>query len=421
MRQASRRRSDAVALLEARIDLMAAAMVRAYQAEISPYGEITDESLLSDVREVSADTVRCCLAAMRTGQLRDEELVPLTEGARRRAMQGIDREAVLRAYRIGARVLCEEIVGTLAVGRTVAERDIGAMAAWVLEFADRISAACAEAYSDEVARMSRAPEQQHRSQLFDAVLAGTWAEHHRRTDAFAIPHCVAVAQVRAPATFADLEAIGRAMVGQAGALSWTVRHRSVVAALELPDHAGRAHLVRCLRQLATGEVLGFGLGHTAEGAAQTRQSYAEAVDALRTGMDAAPHGGAQLVHDYHELAPLIAMLAAPERAQRFAGAVLKPLSPMMDREWVLPTIDAYLSRWGRLKEVASALGVHQNTVKYRVSELRPFLDLTASSGDQAAMLLLAVRVHAHLSAAAFDTADGGSGMSARRGPGRSAI
>ncbi|MFF0223593.1 hypothetical protein [Streptomyces sp. NPDC004629] len=145
---------------------------------------------------MSVATVRCCLAAMRAGEIRDEELVPLTEGARRRATQGIDRESVLHAYRIGARALCEEIVGTLAVGGTVAERDTVAMAAWVLEFADRISAASAAAYSHEVARMNSAPEQQHLSQLFDAVLAGTWAEHHRRTDAFAIAHCVAVARAR---------------------------------------------------------------------------------------------------------------------------------------------------------------------------------------------------------------------------------
>uniref|UniRef100_UPI0018928649 helix-turn-helix domain-containing protein n=1 Tax=Catenulispora rubra TaxID=280293 RepID=UPI0018928649 len=75
-----------------------------------------------------------------------------------------------------------------------------------------------------------------------------------------------------------------------------------------------------------------------------------------------------------------------------------PLAPMTDRRWVIPTVDAYLSQGGRLKEVASVLNVHQNTVKYRISELRPFLDLAAYGGERSATLLLAVRVHIYLSA-----------------------
>ncbi|MCQ8186696.1 PucR family transcriptional regulator [Streptomyces rugosispiralis] len=409
--------SAVVDLLEAQIDRVAAIMVRAYRTEIAAYGEITDESLLQDILHVCSDTVRCCLEAMRRGRLREEELMSLTEGARRRAAQGINREAVLRAYRVGARVLCEEIVSTLAADSAVGERDIGAAAAWVLEFADLVCVAAAAAYSDEVARMARAPERYHRSQLLDAVLAGTWTERHRQTDTFAVPHCVAVAQIRATATFADLESIGRAMVSKAGASSWTVRHRTVVATLEIPDGTSRDHLIRRLRPLVTGQVLGFGLGYTAEGAAQTRHSHAEALDALRIGMDTAPQHGAQPVYDYNALAPLIAMLAEPDRARRFVSAALEPLSPMMDRDWVLPTIDAYLSRWGRLKEVASALGVHQNTVKYRVGELRPFVDLT-TGGDRAAMLLLAVRVHEHLATVHAEPSCGGSGTSPLRNPDR---
>ncbi len=59
---------------------------------------------------------------------------------------------------------------------------------------------------------------------------------------------------------------------------------------------------------------------------------------------------------------------------------------------MLPTLAAYLKCQGRLKEVAVELAVHPSTVKYRLNELRSFLDAHAADGDQAAALLLAVRV-----------------------------
>jgi len=144
-------------------------------------------------------------------------------------------------------------------------------------------------------------------------------------------------------------------------------------------------------------VAGIGVGYVAEKASQTRQSYLEALDALRVGLGITDRTAIRPVFDHYVMAPLIAMLAKPDRARRFADAALAPLSPVMDRSWTLPTVDAYLTHGGRLKDVASVLNVHQSTVKYRLSELRPFLDLAACGGEQSATLLLAVRVHMYLS------------------------
>lgn len=385
------------ALLRKRVGTLANAMVSAYQDSINEYRDITDESLIDDVRAVSAATVRCCLNAMQTGELRDEDLAPLLEGARRRAVQGIDREAVLRAYRVGVQVLWREVTGTLAVTGTTTDHDLASLAAFVLEFADRVSTEVAAAYADQALRDGRTMAQRHRTRLFDAVLAGTVRERHREVGAFRVKHCVMVAEMRGDAPFADLEEVGRMVVGHAGALFWTVRHRSVIAALEMPGR-GRDHLVRSLAELPTARIAGIGLGHVAEGAGQTRLSYGEALDALRVGVGTTTTASAAVpVYDHRHMAPLIAMLDDLERARRFADAALAPLAPMMDRRWVIPTVDAYLSHGGRLKEVASVLSVHQNTVKYRINGLRPFIDLAGCGGEQSATLLLAVRVHLYLS------------------------
>ncbi|WP_194895394.1 PucR family transcriptional regulator [Catenulispora pinisilvae] len=397
-----RQRDDGAALLRVRVDTLAAAMVRAYQAEISEYREINDDLLLGDVLEVSVATVRCCLNAIRTGQLHDEDFVPLIEGARRRAVQGFGKEAVLRAYRLGVQVFWREVTEALADTGTASEHDLVSMAAAsVLEFADRISTEVAAAYAGQAGRDGRVMEQQYRSQLFESVLAGTLAEHHRGVDTFAVRHCVVVAEVRSSAPFADLEEVGRSIVNRAGALSWTVRHRSVVAALELPDR-GRDKLVRSLAALPSDQVVGIGLGYVAENASQTRQSYVEALDALRVGLGITGQTAIRPVFDHYSMAPLIAMLAEPDRARRFVAAALAPLSSVMDRGWALPTVDAYLTHGGCLNDVALALNVHKSTVKYRLSELRPYLDLAACGGEQSATLLLAVRVHKYLSTAGFD-------------------
>ena len=79
-------------------DEIASTMIRAYAAEIPAYSEITDEEFKEDVHSVSSALVRSWLKVMSTGEpLGPELLAPMTEGARRRAVQGVDLQSMLRA------------------------------------------------------------------------------------------------------------------------------------------------------------------------------------------------------------------------------------------------------------------------------------------------------------------------------------
>ena len=109
------------------------------------------------------------------------------------------------------------------------------------------------------------------------------------------------------------------------------------------------------------------------------------------------------IHDSQELAPLAILVSDPDRAKRFADGCLYPLGRLVERSWVLPTLAAYLKCQGRLKDVAAELAVHPSTVKYRLNELRPFLDAHAADGDQAAALLLAVRICEYFADAPAET------------------
>lgn len=373
---------------------MADRMVAAQRAEIPAYGEI-DTTLLADAHSVSASVVSLWLDLMADDrELDDDALVPVIEGARRRGSQGIALEPLLRAYRVGIRVMWTEAISSPVWKAGNLDSAMGPIATGALTFADRLTTAVAAAYLDEVARQTR--EREHRrSSLLNVILAGPSSEQHRTLPDLAEPHCVAVAQVEEGASLARLESVGIMLERQTGARLWTVRHSSVVAVI-FGAHPRSALLAR-LEALPEGRVLAFGLGNRATSTAETRVSYAEAVEALRAGPALGTSTGR--VHDSAALAPVLALLRDRSMAERFAATTLEPFAEILSRRWALPTLEAYLSRGGRTRQMAETLGIHPNTVKYRMSELAPHLPQDALDGDQAATLLLAIRVHHYLQGA----------------------
>lgn len=368
-------------------DEIAHTMVRTYEAEIPTYAAIRDQALEDDVHAVSTALVRCWLSVMSTGRPPTDELLdPVLEGVRRRAHQGIDLESVLRAYRVGIRVMWSEITSSDV---WQLEGVMGQVATWTLDFADRIATVVAAAYSDEMELLARERERR-RSALLNVILSGPAAEPLDAPEELARRHSVAVARVAPDLTLDELERAGQLLERSGGAVLWTVRHRSVVAAVEWSAGVTRDQLRRRLARLVDGRlIVAIGIGGSAEGVAETRESYAEAISALRLGPLA---GGADdVLFDFEDLAALAALLEQPDRARRLATSVLEPLGDIASRPWALPTLEAYLACQGRPKQAAAALGVHLNTVKYRLRELRPVLDPLLQDGARAGTLLLAIR------------------------------
>ncbi len=372
-------------------DDIASTMVRAYEAEIPAYAAISDQSLKDDVHSVSSEMVRCWLTVMSTGEGVSSELLrPMTEGARRRAAQGIDLQSLLRAFRVGIRVMWSEITASPVWRGQALQGVMAEVATWALDFADKISTAVAAAYLDEAEALARVREHR-RSALLNAILSGPVAEPIDHPAELDRPHRVAVARVAPDLSLLELEHAGHLLEERAGAVLWTVRHRSVVAALELQPERTRDEVNRKLgRLLHEGQIVAVGLGGHAEGISETRKSYEEATAVLRVG----PLLGTATspVFDFLDYAPLIALLRQPDRAQRFAATVLEPLGNLARRPWLLPTLEAYLLNQGRTKQTAAALGVHMNTVKYRLKEIRPCVDAELADGNRTAALLLAIRI-----------------------------
>jgi hypothetical protein len=378
--------------LREHVDEIADRMIATQRAEIPAYAEY-DTSLLADAHTVSAAVVGMWLDVMASvGVLTDDALVPVFEGARRRASQGIAMEPLLRGYRVGIRVMWTEVISSPIWKASSLDAAMGPIATGALAFADRLTTAVAAAYLDEAAHAAR--EREHRrSSLLNAILAGPRAEQHRALADLAERHSVVVAQIEDNAPLARLEAVGTVLERYVGARLWTVRHTSVVAVIfgSQPRSVLRARLEAFPDE---GRVLAFGLGNAATSADETRISYSEASEALQAGPILGSVSGR--VHDYTALAPALALVRDRSVAQRFVSTALEPFAEILTRRWAIPTLEAYLMRGGRVGQMAESLGIHPNTVKYRMSELAPYLPEGSVDGDQAATLLLALRVHHYL-------------------------
>jgi DNA-binding PucR family transcriptional regulator len=301
-------------------------------------------------------------------------------------------EPLLRGYRVGIRVMWTEVISSPIWKASSLDAAMGPIATGALAFADRLTTAVAAAYLDEAAHAAR--EREHRrSSLLNAILAGPRAEQHRALADLAERHSVVVAQIEDNAPLARLEAVGTVLERYVGARLWTVRHTSVVAVIfgSQPRSILRARLEAFPDE---GRVLAFGLGNAATSAEETRISYSEASEALQAGPILGSVSGR--VHDYAALAPALALVRDRSVAQRFVSTALEPFAEILTRRWAIPTLEAYLMRGGRVGQMAESLGIHPNTVKYRMSELAPYLPEGSVDGDQAATLLLALRVHHYL-------------------------
>jgi hypothetical protein len=326
----------------------------------------------TDMPAVSLAALNCWLDALEQGRPVDDELLrPVLDVIQRCALRGVGIAAMTRACRLAVRVMWQEILEL-----PVSQGLVAPLSTRMLEFTDRLTTA---------AELSDAP---HEPDLFEAVLADRTAENFHPAAWLPDPHCVAIVETPATGAPTDLTA---ALARETRAAYWTTRSTVLVAACPIDGADGRDVLIRHLARFTNAtKPLSVAVGGVARGPTGTRMSYREALEAMQAGRRLS--GGEGRIHDSQELAPLVSLVRDAEPARRFAEGCLYPLGRLAERGWVLPTLAAYLKCQGRLKEIAVELAMHPSTVKYRLNELRPFLDAHVATGDQAAALLLAVRV-----------------------------
>ncbi len=287
---------------------------------------------------------------------------PALEGAyqigRGEARSGRSMEALLAAFRIGARV-CWHDMSRVAVAQGIGADQLSDFAEMVFHYIDQLSEAAAAGHADELESTGRV-RQRKLDRLTRALLGG------------AAPDEIVAAADRAdwPAPGAlTAVVLPESQVSHALTLLDPLTLQSSEEGPELPagsavllipgaaTDAARRSLVRTLR--GTDAVVGSSVPWL-----EVLDSYRRARRCLRLGLTG-------FVDSNHHLASLV-LDADPGAREDLRRHVLAPLADLRPStvDKLTETLRAWLLHQGRRESIAEALFVHPQTVRYRVSQLR---------------------------------------------------
>lgn len=299
---------------------------------------------------------------------------------------GRSLDALMAAYRAGARVAWRRFVEA-GVARGLAPEVMYRLGEAIFAYIDEISAESAEGYALE--QTAEAGERQRRRRSVVRLLAQDPppAKEAIRTAAGAagwpLPPVLA-ALVAAPGEDADADAERLARQLGLGAVGAAVQEQACVLVPD-PDAPGRR------RQLeAAVESSAAALGPTV-GVPRAALSVQRAVAALRLVIAGRIPGGRLAVVADH--LPALVLAADPGLAADLAATRLAPLRALADgpRARLEETLRAWLDRPGQIQAIAAGLGVHPQTVRYRLRQLRDLFGDRLEDPEARFELALALR------------------------------
>jgi hypothetical protein len=369
-----------IELLRTTLPEVAEHTVAAVRDEVPAYGEGLGDQLAATIEQA----VQMALAgflrvAGRTGDP-GTPLSPTLEGAyalgRGEARAGRSADALLAAYRVGARVAWRELSAS-AVKAGVPAGTIASFAELVFAYIDELSAASVAGHTDELQTTGRVRER-YLDLLANALLRG---------DA---PDVLTAAADRAdwspPRTLTAVilpEAQVRPVLGLVSGRALTASEPSLpdgLAVVLVPDMGGRSR-ARLLSLLAD--------RHAVVGPArpwrEVRSSYARAVRGLALRRTPAP------VDTEKHLATLV-VTADPEALADLRADALAPLAKLRPAtaEKLEATLRSWLLHQGRREDIAAELFIHPQTVRYRMGQLRELYGDRLDDPDTVLALTLAL-------------------------------
>jgi hypothetical protein len=377
-----------LALLRSRLPAVAELTVQAIIEQVPPYTDALSGPIGANIRSAVELALGGFLkVAARPSGAAAGPRSPALDGAyalgRGEARAGRSMEALLAAYRIGARESWRQF------SRAAVETDLSAgtmarFAELVFAYIDELSAASAAGHSDELATTGRVRER-YLSLLVRELLAGESTV--RLTEA------ADRAGWRPTATLAAVVLpTGHASRAVSSLDDRTLRtdelpglpsdEQSELTLLLVPDAdgAGRPAVTRALRGLDAS------LG-PAKPWTLVRLSYQRVLRARRLALP-----GANGLVDTEELLTEQVVTADPAALADLRAQVLAPLAGLRagSADRLVETLRAWLLYRGRRDEVARALHVHPQTVRYRVGQLRELFGDRLDDPDAVAALTVAL-------------------------------
>jgi hypothetical protein len=362
---------ETIELLKAQLPTVAQETVRAVTVEVPAYTDAFSgtmgATIESAVRLALAGFLKLAGSSDRGGPA--SPLAPALEGAyelgRGEARSGRSMDALLSAYRVGARVAWR-YMSEAAVAAGLPASTLAKFAELVFAYIDELSASSAAGHADELATTGRVRERYlHRLAL--SLLRGDapdllakraeragW-EPSQTLSAVILPtsHVAGVLRLLDP----------RTLRAEEGMPDLADEDESDVAVLLVPDAVGRS------RPATLGKLRGHQacIG-PAKPWTEARVSYLRTLRARRLQLEA--EGDEPLDTEQH-LARLVLAADASALAD-LRSEVLAPLAELrpttVDR--LVETLRSWLLHQGRRDDVARSLHVHPQTVRYRMSQLR---------------------------------------------------
>ncbi|MDT5166519.1 MAG: hypothetical protein QOC88_3413 [Mycobacterium sp.] len=294
-------------------------------------------------------------------------LSPALEGAyelgRGEARQGRSIDALLSAYRVGARVAWRDL-SEAAVDRALPPLMIARFAELVFEFIDELSAASVSGHTDELASSDR-ERRHHLDRLGQDLLAGVPVEVLRVSAERAEwrpPDSLTAVLLPSAQARGVVSRFGQSTLQLSGDLPGIDSAESVVVVL-VPDMHGlnRSRLLRELRDRRA--VVGPARPWT-----QAQASYHRVLQARMLHL--AADGTDPIDTDTHLVALVLG--ADREAADDLRRTVLAPLNQLRPNtaERLAQTLRSWLLHQGQRDAVAADLFVHAQTVRYRMTQLR---------------------------------------------------
>jgi hypothetical protein len=307
------------------------------------------------------------LATASSGADASTPIRPALQGAyelgRGEARSGRSMDALLAAYRVGARVSWRHMSASAVAAGLTAEQ-LARFAELVFAYIDQLSASSVAGHSDELATTGRV-RQRYLERLANQLLAGG-----------TVPDLVAAAERADWAPPRTLTAVVLPESQARGALA-SLDPRTLRSSEEVPGAGSGADLVVLLVPDAAGRSRPA-LLRTLDGRAavvgpprpwaEAAASYVRVCRALQLGLQAE---GSEPLDTERRLADLV-LRADAEALADLRAAVLAPLDDLGPgaREKLVETLRSWLLHHGRRDQVAAELFVHPQTVRYRMGQLR---------------------------------------------------
>ena len=354
----------------------ASACVRAIVMEVPGYDRGFDRSLRFKIERAVQQALGSFLNA-HAQDASSNEVSSMTQGAYRlghgEAVAGRSMDALLAAYRVGARVAWDSFAKAVLADGQPAEL-VAQLASETFAFIDQLSAASLSGHTDALTQRSQELSRR-RDQLAAALAAGEPAS--------TLEALAQTAHWNHPATITAL------VLGQGP----SARLESLLGTSTLWVPGGSGYFVALIPDLSPSrrsKVLGAArpAAATLGPAAPWTHASESVLRAQRAHQLTQPHP--ELPHesseqpptppassparqiDSEDILPELALGADAFVASLLADRALEPLAGLSSAKRLMhaETLLAWLAHQGRREDVAAALHVHPQTVRYRMNQLR---------------------------------------------------